>query len=481
LTEDNSEYSESEGKRLCAACVGELFLRAEIQANGRDDVCSYCGREGKTFTVESLADAVEEAIEEHFYRTPTGPSDLEWAMERDWYREGERVSDVIAYMAEIDAEPAEDILEVLSERHYDIDSARMGEECPFDPDAHYAEKQVTDGELQAEWAYFEDSLKTKARYFSRTATSTLGSIFEDIGGLSGNDGRPVIVEAGPGKGVSEIFRARVFQADAKLRRAVEVPDLEIGPPPSTLATVGRMNALGISVFYGATDPATAIAEVRPPVGSRVLVGSFEIIRPLLLLDVEALRSVFVKGSVFDRNYAHRLRRAKFLEGLSHRITKPVMPDDEPFDYLATQAIADFLASEAVPPLDGIIYPSVQANEGKPNVVLFHHAARVEPLVVPPGTVVSSQFSSGNEDDDDIEYCVWEEVPPPSAPTISSNTKRSPLLVPFDFRKPEDFDERTPTLKLDVDSLEVRHVQEITYRTERYQVRRHRIEKRPSPF
>jgi hypothetical protein len=27
---------------------------------------------------------------------------------------------------------------------------------------------------------------------------------------------------------------------------------------------------------------------------------------------------------------------------------PVMPDDEPFDYFATQAIADFLAAEGTP-------------------------------------------------------------------------------------------------------------------------------------
>ena len=32
----------------------------------------------------------------------------------------------------------------------------------------------------------------------------------------------------------------------------------------------------------------------------------------------------------------------FLRSLSGRITRPVMPDDEPFEYLATQAIADFL-------------------------------------------------------------------------------------------------------------------------------------------
>ena len=39
-----------------------------------------------------------------------------------------------------------------------------------------------------------------------------------------------------------------------------------------------------------------------------------------------------------------------------------MPDDEAFDYLATQAIADFLATENEPRLDGIIFQSAQSKE-----------------------------------------------------------------------------------------------------------------------
>ena len=39
-----------------------------------------------------------------------------------------------------------------------------------------------------------------------------------------------------------------------------------------------MNAQGIAVFYGAGDVETALAEVRPPVGSRVVTAEFEIIR-----------------------------------------------------------------------------------------------------------------------------------------------------------------------------------------------------------
>src|SRR3954470_5589142 len=82
-----------------------------------------------------------------------------------------------------------------------------------------------------------------------------------------------------------------IQRDADTVRAMERPDLEVGPPPPARAMAGRMNARGISVFYGALEAATAVAEVRPPVGSKVLVVRFEILRPVRLLDVEALRAL----------------------------------------------------------------------------------------------------------------------------------------------------------------------------------------------
>ena len=58
-------------------------------------------------------------------------------------------------------------------RHSDRDSELMGYENPFEEEAHYAESEVDDRESQAGWRHFEDSLKTEARYFSRTGEETL--------------------------------------------------------------------------------------------------------------------------------------------------------------------------------------------------------------------------------------------------------------------------------------------------------------------
>jgi hypothetical protein len=192
----------------------------------------------------------------------------------------------------------------------------MGEEQPFGVDARYAESDVDDTESQISWAGFEKSLQTEARYFSRTAEWTLKSIFEGISEHQTKDGRPVVVDVGPGTSTPVVFRARVFDCGEKLTEALKRPDKEIGPPPFRTATAGRMNPHGISVFYGALDPTVALAEVRPPVGSRVVVGRFELLRPLRLLDLEALRDLNVEGSIFDQSISRAYRRRSSFGGES---------------------------------------------------------------------------------------------------------------------------------------------------------------------
>jgi hypothetical protein len=248
-----------------------------------------------------------------------------------------------------------------------------------------------------------------------------------------------------------------------------------------------MNARGISVFYGANDPVVALAEIRPPVGSQLVVGHFEIIRPLRLLDLTALGTVRTKGSIFDPTFAGRLERAMFLRKLSQRITRPVMPDDEVFDYLPTQAVADFLASNFVTPLDGIIYPSAQAAGDALNIVLFHKAARVQAINLPRGTEVSASLGHMEEDGWETEYQIIEETPP----KVDANTEAQPerswppnleALARFDSaREPADPDWREETLRLDRETVRVHIVQAVTFGTDSHELHRFRWEKRGLPF
>jgi hypothetical protein len=298
---------------------------------------------------------------------------------------------------------------------------------------------------------------------------TLRTVFGGLTDHTTHDGRPVLVPAGPETTVDSLYRARVFQSSVALREALIRPDLQVGPPPSLVASSGRMNAWGISVFYGATKPTVAMSEVRPPVGSRVITARFRIIRKLRLLDLEAMKALNVKGSIFDPTYAERLAKASFLNGLSVRISKPVLPDDERIEYITTQAIVDFLASELDPPIDGLIYASAQNPNGT-NVVLFHKSSRVKPMEIPEGTRFGTSPDPSDDDYSEPEYFVFEQVHP-TAPVKSSEDE---FFSASGAEERWNGDDREFSLQLDETAVEVHHITEITYKSEPYRLVRHRI-------
>ena len=480
-------------KRICHACVSETYLAAEVKASGDAGVCAYCGETNPSLTIEELADRIDTAFANHYTRTATEPDSLQERMQADressyiWDREGSPAHEAIQEAAGLDEEPASDVLEILQNRHGDFDSAAMGEESDFDADAYYAEKGPNDQAWHAEWNNFEHSLKSEARFFSRAAAEHLVAVFGGVDQLKTHDGRPLVVSAGPQTSIDHLYRARVFQSRSQLEDAIARPDLHVGSPPARAARAGRMNAQGIAVFYGATDALVAIAEVRPPVGSQVVVARFTVGRPLRLLDLTALEDVHESGSIFDPTFKRRLERASFLRTLGGRMARPVMPEDEAFEYLATQAVADFLATMNGPRLDGIVFPSAQTTEGR-NAVLFHHAARVEKLNLPPGTTINASTGDWTKDGWETGYSVYETAPAgpalqPTHPIKTGDEFSSILLADLPDlpsgpdRPPWKADFRKPALLVDIQSVTVHDVNAVEVITTPHSVNRFRSEPR----
>jgi hypothetical protein len=475
-------------RRICSNCVGEVYLCSEINSFGEQGDCHYCGEHGNCFSIEDMAERVETAFEQHYYKTQDFPDAIESIMladkesNYDWERSGEPVIYAIMNAADIPEEAASDIQKLLEEKHFDYDDAKMGAESEFAEDSCYEESKTSDAQWQYQWKDFEHSLKTEARFFSHSAMSMLTSVFEGIDSMRTREGDALIVDAGPGTDYSSIYRARTFQSQKNLKKALLRPDFHVGPPPSTQARSGRMNAHGISVFYGSNFPNVAIAEVRPPVGSQVVVAQFEITRPIRLLNLQALSEVTIYGSIFDTTLKERLERVAFLSNLSELITVPVMPKKETLEYLATQAIADFLATVNAPTVDGIIFPSAQVAGNALNFVLFHHAARVEEITLPEGAETNVQTANMTEYGWEEDYAVFEEIPPKNGKNEKEERIETFQIpsIDFEWENPED-DIRTTTLRIDIDTVCVHHVEAVQYSTTEHAVRRHRFEKGEAEF
>jgi RES domain len=166
---------------------------------------------------------------------------------------------------------------------------------------------------------------------------------------------------------------------------------------------------------------------------------------------------------------------KFLGHLSSKMIRPVMPDDETFEYLSTQVGCDFLAAQKDLALDGILYKSVQLGYEAKNIVLFHHASRVEEIIVPKGATISSGPTQMSDDVDDFEYQVTVALPDEEAVAAKPASVVHDVNQDYeDFmeKKQRESEARPITLRVDLDSLEVHEIESVLFKTSEYKVTRH---------
>ncbi|WP_426026054.1 RES family NAD+ phosphorylase [Brevundimonas sp. TSRC1-1] len=436
---DDDELSE---KRLCIACVDEPFLAGQMMKDGETAVCDYCGKTEATETIAELADRFELLFEAHFERA----AETSWDDQR-----GDEVAFIIQDTGRIDEAPANDIQQVMADRHEDMEAAQMGERTAYDSELSYVESDIDDRRFQEDWEALETDLKTRNRFFSDEVETVFGRLFADLHALKTRDGRPVIRAIGVGTDLPALYRARAFQSSAAFDEAIIDPERFVGTPAPRFARAGRMNPHGVPFFYGATTEQLALTEVRPPVGSRVITGRFELQATLQVLDVEALESVLERGSLFDPAFGDRLARAKFLGKLARRIRMPVLPDDELTDYLVTQVMAGYLASRISPSVHGVAYGSAQGEPEAFNVALFNGSSRVRPAAALSGARHEVR-ASGNEDEIDAwVVSTTIKAPPPSPPPAA------PVQFILEPPDPETLDLRAEVLVLDRDSMKVHHV------------------------
>jgi hypothetical protein len=224
-----------------------------------------------------------------------------------------------------------------------------------------------------------------------------------------------------------------------------------------------MNPPGVSVFYGAFERETCIAEIRLPVGSSGITGKFEIIKPLRVLDMTVFDGPHHSLSMFDPQYQRDVSHRLFLRDLHWEIRKPVLTRDEPIEYLPTQVIAEYLANRFDPRIDGIIYNSTQTDGQGLNIVIFNHASGVEGIDI--------NHENGNLLD---KYAIREDeysIVISEKQRTDSNKGTTGRTVFFDFF-PEDLftapsKEKDTTLKFIEESLELEKVRAIKHLTSNY--------------
>lgn len=230
------------------------------------------------------------------------------------------------------------------------------------------------GRKRLRWNDVKTILEKENRFCNDNVILQLDYVFGAGGKFETVYRDPVIVQVSSYDTDFSMYRARYFGSQDNMRSAMAVPDMELVRPPSKLARAGRINAEGISVLYGANEKKVALSEVRPPIGSYVVIFRVNIIDEIRLLNIEELKNTLIHN--FDTNI-DEYSPGKFISRFEDQMSIPVMREDESTEYVVTQVISDYLAENRKLDIDGLIYKSAQKNEkeGK-NIVLFHNSSLV---------------------------------------------------------------------------------------------------------
>ena len=362
---------------ICRSCVVDSALGNLMRKVGKKAKCAVCNKSKLSVTIEGIAYIIDPYFRKYFSR---GEINTYWRGggedDKDGYhvdeQDGDSLSQSIRTMiGELPFEEALIAALVSTEHEY------PGE--PFDPfysiETNYEENMR--GRLQSanRWEKIQRRIKFRQRYFDPEITAFFRDLFNDINTFIAFDPKtksrvPVIVPLEIG---TPIWRGRKCNSAAMLKEFLGNAEGSLGPPPSRDARSGRMNPEGISVFYGSRSSNTCVAELRPAIGERVLVGTFETNRVLQLLSFPLLDGSFSLFSLsyFEEDFVKRDDRRGFIRKLHGLISRPVIPGNER-NYLITQALAEYIAHVHSPKIDGMIFHSVQEKGGE-NIVLFLRA------------------------------------------------------------------------------------------------------------
>ncbi len=345
--------------RVCLICLSNPCLKELLSNDSEQDNCSFCGKRRKTVAVCEVADCIAEGLETAYQH---GEPDYQRSMGG---HEGGDLYTIISEEVGCYTEVSEAIAETLFDgrgRSWDQD-----EFCFFDREVLFVRCHHVEALLHHHWEEFSNQIKNRSRFYG-PIRKFLSDLFSEGEGSPFNQGYPEFVIEPDDSQL--LYRARIAHGLDEAEKFIIKPHKELSfnseNPPA-----GRMNAFGVPVFYCALSSETAIKEVRPSIGSYVVVGKFSAVRLLKLLDLTRAGKID-PGGIFSPGYKARKEKLGFLASFDSIVSQPIRPHREALEYLPTQMVAEYIQHELG--YDGVVYSSAQESDGgepmKKNIALF---------------------------------------------------------------------------------------------------------------
>jgi hypothetical protein len=313
--------------KCCSQCFGDRGLEKSIipSLSKERGLCSFCrNKDAALVEPRQLADVFGPLI--NIYQPDANGRPLvEWLKE-DW--------DLFHHPSMDNPQAKELLAEVL-------DNGEIVRK-PFSPSPKYQTDRLT------RWEKLRAELMHENRYFpaAQLDLDRLGHLLDHL------QADPV---------ATTWYRARLQTGDVPFGIA------DMGAPPRRIASHGRANPAGIPYLYLGSTPETAVAEIRPHTGEKACVAECAVPNGLKLVDLRAPRRLVSPFVITDEDEIGLLRSdVVFLERLGDELTRPIVPQGAPFDYVPSQYLCEFIKKCGYA---GVLYRS-SVSEGI-NLALFN--------------------------------------------------------------------------------------------------------------
>ena len=339
---------------VCGQCLGDEHLWEDLKLDLGPDECSVCGQESDCVPVARIAEAIDPVLRENLDLGDLWPDFGGVGEARGgWVQQGE---DLVFRLQEIvgcDVDLAEALVDVLEEDEtYDV---RDGADPFYDRFSRYVDAPDYPHEHHFIWRRFQRRAKFGRRYLDQELRQALDELLTDFPDEWVRRADGPIQWYDPGS--TTIYRGRAAADVPAVQAILAAPQQELNSPPADMRSAGRLNAAGIGVFYGGLSQAVCVAEMRPSLGTYVVVGEFELVGRAKIFDLTAFDRHPPRGSLFRSGFNEERLRWRFLQAFHREISQPVIPGAEPLEYVPTQVIAEYL--HAVLGFDGVVYRSAQ--------------------------------------------------------------------------------------------------------------------------
>lgn len=380
--QDNGDWPSYDlaDKYVCTCHFQDKYLNGIIESHGKQGTCSYCGRQHVVCDMHTLCEQIMWKIGLYFKSL----DDSGLYLADGFYDDEQEVIPGFKRIGEYIVPKELTYYDSVDELMYDLDLETADERLNNDIKSCFTTEQWISSDFNDEdksikyanqWDRFVNTVKHRVQ-FTFLATPEFRNIIQEKEGHSDdilNVLSDLIIEQGLVKTLAKgtkLYRARKVD-DVK----VEYGFKDITSPPDIFAFPNRMSPAGISMFYASFEKDTATNECVGGDSAGLIVGTFETIKDLRVIDLTAIP----EQSFWVENWQEN----QFLHHFNENITKRVDPKDtNHLQYIPTQVFTEFLRymfkDEKRQQVDGLIYGSSKTQEK--NIVLFCNQAQSENFV-----------------------------------------------------------------------------------------------------